>query len=187
MKSKKSKLIFITLLYFLSGLCSAYIFQYDYTDSDRCYKNGFWGGLIFIFTTVIIIISLFKMKWFNILSFAVCSYIAYIILYFLTVASSSAIFLVGIILGGIGALSIFSLIKKILLPINFSPKLVFIFGAIPFALNLFLSVIPIPKTIETYYSLGWPGTYFAPIFIFWHSLIGFILTKSLLNFKFNQL
>lgn len=178
---KSIKIFLLTSLFFLTGLLSAIIFHHDYDNADQWGVNGLWaGGLFTLAAIVAIAVTRQVPKLSAILIFSAASYGTYLLLYFLTFITAWFGFVTGIVTGGIGAVAVFYLTNRFLTPIQYKSKEIFFYGALAFLINDILLIGPISDLIKPVYeNLDWIAKVFAPIYLFWQTLVGYKLTKTL--------
>ena len=171
----------LTTLFFLTGLFSALIFHHNYDSPDQWGANGLWAGGLFTVAAIIATVVLRQVpKLLDILTFAVASYGTYLLLYFLTSITAWFGLLTGIVTGGMGAAAVFYLTNQYLAPIRYKSKEIFVYGALAFLINDILLIGPVSDLIKPVYeNHGWVATVFAPVYLFWQTLVGYKLTKAL--------
>ena len=171
----------LTIPFFISGLLSSIIFHSDFQNGDKYLINGLWaGGLFTIATILTVLITGHNLKFPSTVFFLTTMYLSYLALFFLTAYSTFAGFFVGIITGGIGALTVFYLINRFIVPIQYKKKTIFLWGTTAFLIVDILVCYPFNELIEPIYVIrGWVGTVFAPTFLFWQTIVGYRIVKTI--------
>jgi len=101
-------------------------------------------------------------------------------MWFLTMFSSWFAFLGGIITAGVGAILTFALTNKYIIKFNFDRTRVFSYGGFAFLITDILAWIFEKTPIEYIFKIeGSLDTLFGDVFIFWHLIVGVVLTMSL--------
>jgi hypothetical protein len=178
---KSAKVFLLTSLFFVTGLLSAMIFHHGYDNPNKWGANGLWAGGLFTLSVIIAVaVARQTPKLSAILIFAGACYGTYIILYFLTFITVWFGFVTGIVTGGIGSVAVFYLTHRFMTPLQYKTKEIFTYGGLAFLMNDLLLIGPISDFIKPVYeNLGWVATVFAPVYLFWQTLVGYKLTKTL--------
>jgi hypothetical protein len=176
-----SGLLLSTGLFLFSGLVSTYLY-YQFNKTG----GAFFPGLLYTSATVLIFVLTKRVpSTNNLLIYYGLTNLTYLAALLLTFLSSYAGALVGIITGGTGALITFILTSKYIVDIKFKKLTVFMLGGLAFLITDILYFIfsstqdntPLESIFQVDVS---PGTLFAELFIFWHTLVG---TKLFLTIR----
>lgn len=173
------KLFISITLFLLSGGLSTYL----YYSLQRA-GGVFFPGLLYTSTTILIfLLTNRKFQTRNLFIYYFLMILTYLVVWFLTMASSWFVAFCGPVTAGLGATATYVLTDKFITKIKYNKVHVFIFGGLAFLITDILYLIFDKRPIEYIFKLELePSTLFLEVFVFWNVLVGaklfFILSKT---------
>ena len=169
------------LSFLLTGLVSTWFFLAFHWSYDSFELSGIFSGCLFIACLSIILAMIVKrLKFKQIIKLSASLFLTYLVLYFLTTQFYIIIELFGMLASGFGALSVFYFVDTCVIPINYSVRNSFLFGAAAFMLTMLLKSVEIPDLLIGDIYNDRLKTNYALLILFWQTIIGYLVMQKVL-------
>jgi len=129
---------------------------------------------------VILVRIVKRLKFKQIIKLSASLFLTYLVLYFLTIQFYIIIELFGMLTSGFGALSVFYFVDTCVIPINYSVRNSFLFGAAAFMLTMLLKSVEIPDLLIGHIYNDRLKTNYALLLLIWQTIIGYMVMQKVL-------